>query len=297
MEFVRQLEESEYDSCRRMLPAWLHENIMENDEMELWGIKDFGTICGVAVISREADFVRLCHIYVEEKYRGSGRGGRLLFELIYNAHIYGASQFIVKYIPGRYPGLQNLLRNYPMMISEETVGSVSCTLENLLTSKALVGEYKNIKSLAECPQTELSAFYREIVDKGLDWVEMPIDKKDYLADFCAVKTEGGKPTGLLLIKEQKDGISIPLMVNVSDSVTAPIEMMRYALQKIVKTYPTNTSVHFEVVNESLLMLFERLGVSVERRCCASLDLSYFAESERTVDAYLDYLNEINKRIP
>ena len=69
--------------------------------------------------------------------------------------------------------------SWKMMISEETVGSVSYTLENLLTSKALVGEYKNIKSLAECPQTELSAFYREIVDKGLDWVEMPIDKKDF----------------------------------------------------------------------------------------------------------------------
>lgn len=293
MEEFRQLGQSELFAYVHMIPRWLLEDALENDSLEIWGMEDWGEACGAAVISRSPDVVELLHLYIAKDYRNSGRGGRFLMELMYYAYRLGASQFRVKYIMEQFPEMERLLRSYPMQIGEpEMVGNAESTLGELAELQYLKGGYGSVKALSECTKEGLSHLYGEIISRGLDLVEFPLKQDEYLAEYSAVAMENGRPAGLLLVKEAEDGVFIPYMVNLSRNAVAPIEMIRFAVQKGIKKLSSDIKCHFVVINEVLLSLLEKLGMKIQKRRCAALDLSYFEECERNVTAYVEFMQDL-----
>ena len=293
MEDFRQLKQKEFSIYAHMIPRWLMEEALEDDGIEIWGMEDWGEACGAAVISRKPDMVELHHIYIAGEYRNSGRGGRFLMELMYYAYRLGASQFQVKYIMEQFPEMERLLRSYPMQIGEpEMVGNAESALGELANLHYLKGSYGSVKALSECTKEGLSHLYGEIISRSLDLVELPLRKDDYLAEYSAVAMENGRPAGLLLVKEADDGVFIPYMVNLSRNAAAPIEMIRFAVQKGIKKLSPDIKCHFVVINETLLALLEKLGMKIQKRRCAALDLSYFEECERNVTAYIEFMQEL-----
>lgn len=293
MEDFRQLQQRELFKYAHMIPRWLMEEALEDDGIEIWGMEDWDEACGAAVISRKPDVVELLHLYIAKDYRNSGRGGRFLMELMYYAYRLGASQFQVKYIMEQFPEMERLLSSYPMQIGEpEMVGNAESTLGELAELHYLKGGYGSVKALSECTKEGLSHLYGEIISKGLDWVPIPLKKEEYLAKYSAVAMESGRPAGLLLVKEAEDGVFIPYMVNLSSNAAAPIEMIRFAVQKGSENLEPDIKCHFVVINETLLALLEKLGMKIQKRRCAALDLSYFEECERNVTAYIEFMQEL-----
>jgi len=193
----------------------------------------------------------------------------------------------------QFPELERLLRSYPMQKrDDEQLGTVACTLEYLQGLKHLQGGYGQIKALSQCTTESLARFYQEVQDKGMDLVDFPLKKGEYLEDYSAVAMEDGEPAGLLLIKKTEDGVNIPFMINLSQNVAAPIEMIRFAIQKGSQDFPSDTMCHFAIINETLYMLLEKLGIVLNKRKCVSLDLSYFEEYEQNATAYIDYIQTI-----
>ena len=292
MEDFRKLEQRELSRYGHMIPKWLLRDSLEDDTLEIWGMEDWEEACGAAVISRKPDVVELLHIYIAEEYRGNGRGSRFLTELIYYAYKLGASRFQVKFIAEQFPKLEKLLKGYPMQQAEtEMVGNVESTLEELAQLPYLKGSYGNIRALSECTTEGLSSLYTEISSRGLDWVEFPLKKEDYMTDYSAVVMEGGKPAGLLLVKKTEGGVMIPYMVNLSRNVAAPVEMIRFAVQKGIKKLPLDTKCQFAIINGILLTLLEKMGMKVRKRQCAELDLSYLEESEQSVAIQMEFMQE------
>lgn len=276
-----------------MIPEWLLASPKEEENRQFVGVSDFDTPCGVAVLSGEAGVLTLQYLYIAEDFRGAGRGERFLAELLFYAYHAQEQKFQVKYIPKQYPKLERLLRGYPFSYEEEMVGSFSCTLGELAGLKYLQGGYGSVRALSECTEESLRPFYREVEVRGDDLVELPLKKKDYLADCCAVAIENGKPAGILLVK--KDGeksVTIPYLLNLSSNIAAPIEMIRFALQRSSKEYPPETMCRFAVISETLFRLLEKMGITfVRKRQQGVLDLSYFAQYEQTVERYIN--GEIN----
>lgn len=272
-----------------MIPDWLFTRQEEGREVQFWGMSDFGNPCGVAVLSGEDGVLTLQYIYVEEAYRGEGKGQRFFAELLHRAYHSQNRVFRVRITPEEYPKLERLLWGYPFVQEEEETGSFTCTLGELQTLKYLQGAYSNVKALSECTEESLRPLYQEIAERMDDLTDMPVNRQDYIAECCAVAMDNGKPAGLLLVREDKPGeISIPFLVNYSQNITAPVEMIRFAVQEGGRNYPPETICRFAVISETLLRLLEKLGMTFgKKRKQYTLELSYFAPYERTAQLDID----------
>lgn len=278
-----------------MIPQWLLESDIEGEEVEFWGMEDWEVPCGVAVLNREDGVPTLKHLYVEKEYRESGRGSRFLTEILYRVYKRGDVRFQIKYIPKQYPELERLLRSYPMTCREEVIGSAFCTIKELAELKYLQGDFHNVQALSECTEESLTPLYQEIIRRQADLVELPLKKKDYLAEYSAVAMENGRPSGLLLVKEDEFGVTVPFLINVSENIAAPIEMIRFTLQKGSKAYPPETICRFAIVNESLLQILEKIGIStIQKRQCYTIELSRFYEYEQDVEAHIEVELQIRR---
>lgn len=287
MEDYRQIRTDEWNLYASMIPGWLLENAKEDENIELWGMTDFGVICGAAVLLKEPEAVSLKHIYIKKEYRGSGRGSRFLAELLYDAYEHRAKNFYTDYVPAQYPKLERLLLAYPVETKEmETFGTVRTTLGELAGKKYLKGSCGSIKALSECTEDGLRLLYQRLSKLGLDYVDLPLNKEDYLADYSAVVMEDGRPAGLLLVKGGKD-ISIPYLVNLSHNAAAPLEMIRFALQNGSRELSPDTVCRFAVVSRTLLVLLEKFEIPVNKGKRAVLDLSYFSHIGMRTNAYIE----------
>lgn len=289
MENYNLLQGERLNAYAHMIPEWLFTSPKEGGEVQFFGMSDSGIPCGAAVLSREEDVLTLLYIYVEKAYRGEGRGQRFFAELLHRAYHSSDRIFRVRYIPGEYPKLERLLSGYPFVQEEEAVGSFSCTLGELQKLKYLQGAGSNVKALSECTEESLRPLYQEIAAREDDLVEMPLDRQDYIAECSAVALENGKPAGLLLVREDKEGeMSIPYLVNYSENITAPVDMIRFALQEGGKKYSPETICRFAVVSEKLLQLLEKLGMTFgKKRQQCTLKLSYFAPYEQSAQIKTD----------
>lgn len=272
-----------------MVPDWLLMDFGK-DHTQFWGMEEEGVPYGVAVLQEEEQVVTLQYLYLEEPYRKVGRGQRFLTQLLLNAYHEGQHAFQAHYLPGEYPEMERLLRSYPFLQEEESLGSVICTLEELSENKYIQGTYGNhIRALSECTEEGIRSFCQILEERGVGLVDLPINKADYVAECSAVLMEKGNPVGMLLVKEEKTGeITIPFLINFSSNVTAPIEMIRFAVQMGKNKYPKSTVCKFAIISESLLQFIEKIGIhSVKRRCVGILELSYFTKFEKDVESYLD----------
>lgn len=274
-----------------MIPGWLLESDAEGVDISFWGMTAFGAPCGAAVVSMEQDAVLLRYIYILEEFRGTGRGKRFVAELLDYAYREQKARFEVRYIKEQYPVMEKLLTGYPFTREDEMLGSFSCRLGDLLKLPHLQGRYGSIRALSDCTQESLRAFYKEIEQQGMDLVELPLKKEDYVADCCAVTMENDRPAGILLVREEKDKtVSIPYLLNLSQNIAAPIEMIRFALQMGSRRYQEDTICSFAVIDETLFRILERLGITFsQRRQKRTLELSYFVQYEQEAEDYIDSL--------
>lgn len=283
------LQEEQLAEFAHMIPKWLLESPKEGTAISFWGAFCSGIPCGAAVIEEESDRWTLRYVYILEEFRGSGRGTHFLQEMMYAAYLAKKQKFQVRYIPEQNPALKKVLNGYAFFKEEEMLGSFSCTLGELSALATLQGGYGSVKPLSECTQESLAAFYREIGMRGTDLVELPLKKERYLADCCAAVIENGRTAGLLLVKEERDGtISIPYLINLSQNIAAPVQMIRFALQRGSRQYPPETVCRFAVISETLFRLLRKLGVTfVQKRQRLTMDLSYFAQYEQEAEKDID----------
>lgn len=283
------LEGDRIGAYAHMIPEWLFTRTEEGTEVQFWGMSDMGEPCGAAVLSGEDGVLTLQYIYIEKAYRGQGKGQRFFAELLYRAYHSPNRILRVRYVPGEYPKLERLLSGYPFAQGEEEIGSFSCTLGELLGLKYLQGAGNNVKALSECTEESLRPLYQEITEREDDLVELPLNRQAYAADCSAVAMDNGKPAGLLLVREDKPGeMSIPFMVNYSKNITAPVDMIRFAVQTGGKKYSLETICRFAVVSETLLRLLEKMGMTFgKKRQQSTLELSYFDRYEQSAQIAID----------
>lgn len=283
------LQKDNMGAYAHMIPAWLFMKPGEEKEVQFWGMSDFKTPCGVAVLSREEEVITLQYLYVEIAHRGQGKGQRFLAELLYRARQASARIFQIGYIPGEYPKLERLLQGYPFLEQEEEITSFTCTLRELQNLKVLQGNSNHVKALSQCTEESLRPFYQELVERGDDLETVPLNRQEYVAECSAVAMDNGKPAGLLLVREDKPGeIEIPFLVSYSQNITAPVDMIRFAFQAGSRKYLPETICRFAVISETLMHLLEKMGMTFgkKRRKCI-LELSYFDRYESAAQLEID----------
>ena len=288
-------------SFESMIPQWLLDRYTDGMDMDFWGMVCDGMPGGAAVVAEGVREQTLMYLYVAEEYRKAGRGSAFLRELLYHAYKEGFGSFVIRYMPGQYPEFEDLLRPYPFRKEEEEVGSFSCPLQELLKIPQLHGPYGSVRPLSECSEQSLQPFYRTLVENGEAMAEVPVRKQDYLTDCCAVAWEENKPVGMLLVKKVSDQeVTIPLLVNVSHNVLAPMEMMRFVIEAGSRVLPPETICSFHVVNGSLMKLLGKIGVpGMTKRQRCTLDLSFFEAFDLKVEKEIfeeliatDYIDRI-----
>lgn len=295
MEIVKRLRGAEVSVYAPMLPDWLLEDAAADADMQLFGMQVSGRACGAAVLLYEQESVLLQHIYIKKEYRGSGRGSRFLAELMQYAYRLRAKTFRVEYAAGRYTELERLLLAYPMKRAElDGIGNAECTLGELAELPYLKGSFGKIRALSECTRESLSGLYQRMTAQGLDLIPVPLQKGRYMEKYSAVVMEEGTAAGLLLVERAGEQMRIPYMLNLSHNAAAPIEMIRFAIAKGCQDFPPETVCSFAVVNPILLTLLEKLGIRIQKRQEAVLELSYFAKNDRKIEAYIETMLDMTR---
>lgn len=288
MERFMLLQESELPLYESMIPNAWKEQTWETAAVQLWGAAYLGVPCGAAVVSSEAETLWLQHIYIAADFRKRGIGLRFLTELLLHAYHDGKKYLRLRCMQGAYRELERLLTAYPFVCQEENIGSFSCTLGQLLENPYFQGKYRGIRPLSRCSEAGLRPLYQKIQKQEESIVAFPLKKKEYLADVCSVKLEQGEAAGILLVREEAAGeVRIVYLSNYSSCVIAPIEMLRSSVQMGSRRYPPETICRFDVVNETLFRIVEKMGLAPDvRKQCYTLELSYFARYETNVKNYL-----------
>lgn len=282
------LQDSHLADYAHMIPDGWKEQTWETAAVQLWGAAYLGMPCGAAVVSSELGTLWLHHIYIAADFRGRGIGLRFLTELMLQAYRDGKKYLRLRCMQGAYQELERLLMAYPFTHQEENIGSFSCTLGQLLQNPYFRGKYREIQPLSKCSEASLRPLYQKIQQQEENIAGFPLHKKEYLADVCSVKLEQDKPAGILLIRAEAAGaVRIEYLLNYASDVTAPIEMLCFAVQRGSRLYPPETICHFDIVNETLFRIVEKMGLTpAARKRCYTMELSYFARHETKVKNYL-----------
>lgn len=282
------LRESQLADYAHMIPDGWKEQTWETAAVQYWGAAYLGMPCGAAVVSSEPETLWLHHIYIAADFRKSGIGLRFLTKLLLYAYHDGKKYLRLRCMQGAYKELERLLTAYPFTYQEENIGSFSCTLGQLLQNPYFRGKYREIQPLAKCSEASLKPFYQKIQQQEENMAGFPLNKKEYLPDVCSVKLEQGKPAGILLVRAEAAGeVRIEYLLNYASDVAAPLEMLCFAVQRGSRLYPPETICHFDIVNETLFRIVEKMGLTPDaRKRCYTMELSYFARYEKKVNSYI-----------
>lgn len=281
------LNEKQLQRYAHMIPDRFLRHTWAEAALQFWGMERAGIPYGIAVTDCDGDAFLLQYIYIAEDFRGMGKGVQLMTELMLYAYHAKKQSFQLGCLERQYPKLERILSGYPFVRETEAVGSFSCPLSELLQNPYFQGHCGNVTALADCTQKSLRSFSRKMEQQEEELLELPLDKKAYLADCSSVILEKGRITGLLLIRqEQKNECRVSCMLSYSSYITAPIQMLRFAVQRAGNCCPPDTLCHFEVVNGTLLRILEKMGITAAaKRQRYTLELSYFAQYEAAAWAY------------
>lgn len=281
------LNEKQLQGYAHMIPERFLRHTWAEASLQFWGMANADSPYGIAVTDCDGDAFLLQYIYIAEEFRGVGKGIQLMTELMLYAYHAGMKSFQLRCFAGQYPKLERILSGYPFVRETEDIGSFSCPLSELLRNPYFQGHCGNVTALADCTQKSLRSFSRKMEQQGEELLELPLDKKAYLSECSSVILERGRITGLLLIKqEQQKECRVCCMLSYSSYVTAPIQLLRFAMQRAGSYCPPDTLCRFEVVNGTLLRILEKMGISaIAKRQCYTLELSYFKQYEAAVQDY------------
>ncbi len=282
------LEESQLAAYGHMIPDAWKELSWKTAAVQYWGVAYLGIPCGAAVVSSEPETLWLHHIYIAAEFRKRGIGLRFLTKLLLYAYHDGKKYLRLRCMQGAYKELERLLSAYPFTCQKENIGSFSCRLGQLAKNPYFQGKYKEIQPLSKCSEASLKPFYQKIQQQEENIAGFPLNRKEYLADVCSVKLEQGKPAGILLVRAEAAGeVRIEYLLNYASDVAAPLEMLCFAVQTGSRLYPPETISHFDVVNETLFRIVDKIGLSAAaRKQCYTMELSYFARYEKMVNSYI-----------
>ncbi len=218
-----------------MIPDYIKEEIMTDEDILLFGIEDDEAAAGVCVARLIAPEAHILWYYLHESLRGMGIGLAGFMELseLFKSN-YGVD-FITMGIPAEGgEKIERMIGGLPVTTGSLPECHISTTVGKMRSSKRLSAASKNSISLLELDEKKLRAFCGELKNKGLDLVPMPIDKKAYAANLSAVCMKEDMPVGILLISKDEGSLSIPYLATLTQSPTVLNDMMCFVKEKTMR---------------------------------------------------------------
>ncbi|MCR5278361.1 MAG: hypothetical protein K6E19_02860 [Lachnospiraceae bacterium] len=252
------IDESNIDMFAPIIPDYIREVIVSDEDVVLHGIESDDMACGV-VVSRVISFeAEILWYYLDPSFRGYGIGHesfQLYAERMHNT--YGVSSIRVEIPAGVDKSIYNLFSGLPAEFERLDMGRFETTVGWLRSSEKIRGAAKHSVALSAVDSKALRNFSDKLANEGLGMVDLPIDPRDYEADASAVYMEDDTPKAVLLLQRDGEALTIPYMVSLSSNPVAIMDMICFVKENSRK-YSEDAPIYMDMVEPRLSNLIRGL---------------------------------------
>ena len=249
--------ELNYVFYRPFFPAEILKDVMEDENAFLYGVEHNGEAAGGAAIRFSEEEASLLYFRVDPEFRGRGVGAAFFFRLMEEAAGLGAATLSMRLSPDTDPKFLRLLSGYSARFDEGEECEFATSAEVLAGVTKLQGESKRSVALSELDPVALQELSRELKEEKLDLVPLPVVPEEYLGELSAVYMEKGKPTALLLLAQEEEGIKVRLLSSFSREPMAVMDMLFFSAGKLSKL-PEDTLISMNIVEHRIRELLETI---------------------------------------
>ncbi|MCR5099223.1 MAG: hypothetical protein K6B14_09775 [Lachnospiraceae bacterium] len=299
---ITQINDVNFGYYLPLLPVGFIEILSEDEKTLAFGIEAVGSAVGAIIVKQIAFEADITWFYVQEELRELDIHSEALLHLSELLHdSYGVSVIHMDIAAGSDAYLSDMFNGFhvertalPQCIFETTLGALSA-------SDKIDRKSTGSMALSALDKKQLMSFCNELINRGLDYVFMPIDPEDYLADQSAVFMEDGSPTGILLISKQGEDLNISYMASISKSPTVISDMISFSIDK-VRRFGEDTRVTVSIVEPRIKTLLKGLlsmepeddyGFTYSQR--VTLNLGFLDEVEAFTTLLIETWEKISER--
>ncbi|MCR5098867.1 MAG: hypothetical protein K6B14_07965, partial [Lachnospiraceae bacterium] len=216
-----------------MFPKGVMDDVMADETALMFGIEHEDAACGVIAVRMTRPEAEVFWYWLDPGFRGDGIGSKAFLKFCTMMYYrYSMSTVSMELSNGADPRIKRMFMGYGSVTSEQLPECrFTTTLGWLRSSERLerTARDKEIKSVAlsAIPDYEITVFTRELRAAGVDYIEFPIEKGDFIADASAVYAEGSKPVGILLLQKRGQQLEIPYMASISTNPMAVLDMVSF----------------------------------------------------------------------
>ena len=283
-----------------LIPDYIKEEIMTDEDILLFGIESDDTAAGVCVVRLIAPEAHILWYYLHESFRGMGVGIAAFMELSYL--LQGA--YGVDYISMDIPAeggqrLWRMINGFPVSLGRLPECHISTTVGRLRASKRLTASSKSSIPLSKLGKRQLKEFCGELKKRGMDLVPMPIAPKDYATEMSAIYMKDEQPTGILLVSRGRKSLAIPYLASLKPSPVVLSDMMCFVREQTLRVRD-DVPISMNIVDKKLKQIVSvLLGVENDDEIFihskrAVIDLSYLNDADEEIRDRLSLWDEIKK---
>ena len=235
MFFLSNINEKNYIFYKDLIPKDIMEEVMEDRYSLIFGIEAYDTACGAVAVRLTRPEAQILWYYIDPGFRGQGIGSDIFIQLTsilyYN---YDIDYVSMELYAGADPKLRRLFYGYEATYEDLRSCSFSTTVGRLYNCPKLSGHAKHCISFRELDDAGLYDLSKKLRQNGMEFIEFPIKKEDYLSDVSAVYMADDKPAGILLVKKRGQDVEIPFLASLSKDPRAIMEMMCFTRKAAVR---------------------------------------------------------------
>lgn len=257
MELVMALNDDNMENYIKFIPRHFFIDYINNDNIFMYGIKEEGTECGIAVLEKSISDILIHYVYLEEDK------SMLLFTFINTIafHMYrdGYERMVWKFLDDEEGNYRRKLDNMGFVVRQNEIAAFRFSIKQLSQVSILNAPYHNVISLKDADGLSLKKLCYEISENGKDIIDMPINKDDFITECSVVYMEKNIPKGMMLLQMDKDNtLRIPFIYSSSKQTTAIIDMMRFMFSEASKQFDENMICNAYVVEPVLVKIIEKI---------------------------------------
>ncbi len=288
MELVIKLNDENIENYIKFIPREFFIDYINNDNMFIYGIKDEGVECGIAILEKNIMDILIHYVYLDENK------SMLLYTFINTIAFYmyreGYECMVWKFLDDDEGSYKRKIANMGFAVRQNEIAAFSFSIKQLSQVAILNAPYHNVISLKDTDGLTLKKLCLEIADKGKDIIEMPINKDNFIAECSVVYMEKNVPKGIMMLQKDDDNtLRIPFIYSSSKQTTAIIDMMRFMFATASKKIDENMICNAYVVEPVLVRIIEKLtGIKGRYQYIGTRDFQLIGMYSKMIDNMFDF---------
>lgn len=259
MNSITYIDQKNYAYYAPLVPSGMHEQIMTDEDMLLFGIESDGMAAGTVVVRILGLEAQLIWFSLDPEFQGMGIGMRSFYDMVNLLKEDFNCEFMTMELPpDTERNFLNIIHAFDTSYEDLPTGRYSIMVSDVLASRRLMEKSHKCIALSDMDDLSLKDLCRRIERDNNDLVEMPIDPKRYMARMSPVYMNNGRAEGIMLIRRNtRRSMEVAFLTSFSENVNAIMDMLYFVTENL-RGVGDDIAMEMNLVDEELASFVRKL---------------------------------------